>query len=170
MTTQLRLSNARRTRVLRDPITGFLVRQQLLIDLAHALTPGSTPSVLAVFDLGGFADYKRVAGRRASNRLVSRLSKRFESSIGSSGTCYSGRQGEFCAIVHTLINDSGPVLETAAAAIRNAGQSAAISALFGAVILPGEGSEPIDVLMLADERLAIAVRGSGQKRIRLREG
>ena len=60
---------------LANPLTGFGSRHNLIEDLTAALVPESSPRVVAVFDLAGWKDYRRVYGERESDVLIARLAE-----------------------------------------------------------------------------------------------
>ena len=138
---------------LTDPLTGFGSRHKLFADLTDALEPASPPSVLAVFDLAGESDYRRVFGDKAGDELIDRLAEQFARVVQPTGVCYHSRQDEFCALISRPIDDVRTMLFAAEAALKDEGESALITACFGAVFLPDEAADPIEAFMLADERL-----------------
>jgi diguanylate cyclase (GGDEF)-like protein len=71
-----------------DQLTGFRNRRTMLTDLERAVRAGSAPSVLAIFDLGGFKQYQRVCGHHAGDLLITRISAVLSSAIGAAGSCY----------------------------------------------------------------------------------
>jgi GGDEF domain-containing protein len=136
-----------------DPLTGFGSRHKLLADLTGALEPGSVPSVLAVFDLAGASDYRRVFGEKASDELIARLAEQFARLVQPTGVCYRPRQDEFCALVSRPIGDVSTMLVAVEDALKDDGRSSIITPRFGAAFLPDETTDPIEALMLAGERL-----------------
>lgn len=138
---------------LADPLTGFGDRRKLIADVAAALDPDSPPSVLAVFYLAGASDYRRMMGEESGDALIARLAEQFARLVPAAGTCYRSREDEFCALVTARVDDVSSMLDETANALREEGPSLLVTASFGAVLLPGEAEEPIEALMLADERL-----------------
>jgi hypothetical protein len=139
-----------------DRLPGFSDRDKLIDDLAQALRPGSKPSVLAVFALGGSSDYRREFGERASHDLTAQLGEAFALVIRPVGACYYvPREGEFCALVSVPIGDATSVLFAALDAVNRVGEPSVISASFGATFLTDEAADPIAALTLADERLGL---------------
>lgn len=137
-----------------DWTTGFGDRERLLADLTEALELGSPPSVLAVFDLGGASDYRRAFGERAGDALIARCAERFARAIQRDGVCYRPRRDEFCALIAKPTDDAMARLVEAEHALK-LGEPLLIAACFGATVLPDEAADPIELLMLADDRLNV---------------
>lgn len=138
-----------------DRLTGFGDRLKLIADLTEAVEPGSPPSVLAVFDIVGSSEYRRVFGERASDVLIARLATSFALVARPVGACYRPRADEFCVLAAGSLDRDGvrTMLTEAAYALLGEGEAFMISSWFGACVLPDEASEPTEALMLVDERL-----------------
>ncbi len=136
-----------------DPLTGFGSRHKLLADLTEALESGSAPSVLVVFDLAGASEYRRVFGEKAGEELIARLAEKFARLVQPTGLCYHPRQDEFCALVSRPIGDVSTMLLAVEHGLKDDGKSSLITPRFGAAFLPDETADPIEAIMLADERL-----------------
>jgi GGDEF domain-containing protein len=150
-----------------DPLTGFGDYQALIGDLIQALEPGSPPAVLAVFELGGSNDHRQALGERASDALIVRCAEQFGRVIRPAGLCYRPRRDEFCALLTGSIDELNGTLLAAAQAIQRGAEPCVLSACFGSAVLPEEASDPVDLLILADERLSLG-RGSSGPRERRR--
>ncbi len=148
-----------------DPLTGFGDHELLIADLTRALEPGSAAAVLAVFELVGWFDYRRAFGEPASDELIARRAARFAAVFGSSGACYRPRQGEFCALVGGQVDEVCAMLLVAEGVLAVEGGSDGVSSCFGAALLPDEADDPIDLLILADERLRLQL-GNPRRRER----
>jgi GGDEF domain-containing protein len=142
-----------------DYLTGFGDHDKLVTDLTEALTPGSPQAVLAVFELAGSSDYRQVYGELASAELIVRCAARFRRVIEPAGVCYRPRQDEFCALISGPIDKARATLYAAAHSIRGGKQPFLVSARLGAAVLPDEADDPIDLLILADERLQLLIKG-----------
>src|SRR5580704_14400997 len=94
----------------RDPLTGFADHERLIADLTTALEPGNHAAVLAVFELVGWSDYRRVFGEHASDELIARCATRFARVIQPAGVCYRSRQDELCALISGPIDDVATTL------------------------------------------------------------
>jgi GGDEF domain-containing protein len=154
---------------LSDPLTGFPTRRELIADLEVALDPTSSPSVLAVFDLVGWSDYRETFGEQASDQLTARLAHRFASVVHLArsakpfgnlslplGLCYRARQDEFCALINMPLDNVRHMLDDATEALTDEGRAVSVTAECGAVVLPEEAEDAVDALTLASERLTIA--------------
>lgn len=141
-----------------DRPTGFGDRHKLITDLTHALKPGSPPSVLAVFQLAGWYEHRRVFGVQASEELTTELAEAFALVVRPVGAYYYiPREGEFCALISQPIDDATSTLFAAEAALNDDAGASLITASFGATYLPDEAADPIEALTLADERLGLHV-------------
>ena len=140
--------------LLSDPLTGFGTRSKLLHDLEQAVQPESDPTLLVIFCLEGFEEYTDLLGRLESQSLLLRLAGRLATSLAPSAVCYRPRADEFAALVHTPIANVKPVLDNAILALREKGGIVAVSAAFGAAMLPDEASDAIGALTIADQRLS----------------
>jgi GGDEF domain-containing protein len=140
--------------VLVDPLTGFGTRHALLAALADSVDPGASATLLVVFSLDGFDEYAQLFGQLAARNLIVKLSGRLADALSPSGRCFRPRRSEFAALVETPITQAASVLDSAVVALRERAAPVAVSAAWGAAMLPGEASEPTEALALADRRLA----------------
>jgi GGDEF domain-containing protein len=137
-----------------DPLTGFRTRSALLADLAVAVEGARGPTLLVVFGLDGFDEYVTLFGSLAGRALLVKLGARLAGALGAGATCYRPRQDEFAALVPTTIGAVAEVLDRAVAALRERAAPVAVTAAWGAAMLPEEAADPVDALRLADTRLA----------------
>jgi GGDEF domain-containing protein len=137
-----------------DPLTGFGTRQALLARLARVVEQGGEPTLLVVFSLDGFDEYVSLFGSLAGRTLLVKLGARLADALGSGATCFRPRQDEFAALVAVPIEAVSEVLDGAVAALRERAASVAVSAAWGAAMLPDEANDPVAALKLADARLA----------------
>lgn len=145
---------------LTDPLTGFGNRRKLVEDLTEALLPTASPTLFVLFDLAGYGDYLSLYGQVRADDLLEGLSRRLSKKLADVGTCYRPRRDEFAALLHAPIETAQPLLDAALAALhkRDSDRHTSIASAFGAVLLPDEAEDVTDVMMLADERLALTVR------------
>jgi len=141
-----------------DPVTSFGDRDALLAAVEDALLAGSPPRVLAVFDLAGLDEHRRINGLIASDQLVLRLARRFADSLGASARCFRSRSDEFWALVDGAFDETRPRLDRALAVLREDGRTAEVRASFGVAFLPDEAEEPMEALMIADRELGVVRR------------
>ena len=137
-----------------DPLTGFGTRNGLLADLAATVEVDRGPTLLVVFGLDGFDEYVALFGSLAGRTLLVKLGARLADALGAGASCYRPRQDEFAALVPTTIGAVTEILDRAVAALRERAVSVAVSAAWGAAMLPEEADDPLGALKLADERLA----------------
>jgi GGDEF domain-containing protein len=135
-----------------DPLTGFGDHEKLIADLTTALEPGTDAAVLAVFELVGWRDYRRVLGEHASDELLARCATRFGRVIEPAGACYRSRQDELCALLTGPIEDVSTALFAAEDELNAEASASLVTACFGAAVLPDEAADPIELLILADQR------------------
>ncbi len=140
-----------------DPLSRFGDHERLIADLAAALEPARPQAVLAVFELVGADDYRQRFGEQAGEGLIRRGAERFARVIQPSGVCYRARQDEFCALVDGSIDETIPTLAAAEQALRDDEAAVLVSACFGAALLPDEAADPIELLILADQRLRLRI-------------
>jgi GGDEF domain-containing protein len=145
-------------------ITGFRNRDALIGDLERALIPGSSPSVLVVFALTGFADYRELVGKIESEKLFAGLAEALQAALGSGASCYLPRADEFVAVLRLPLESARPLLDAAEAALADAGRLAPITVAYGVTILPDEAEEPVEALILADQQLNIEARSRERRR------
>ncbi len=138
-----------------DRLTGFRDRDELMADLTAALEPQSAPSILAVFDLFGMNEFRLLHGERASDELTGRLAGTFARVVRSKGSCYRPRRDEFCVLLAGRIDedDLTDLLPEAARALWDVAEGSLVGSWYGACVLPDEASDPLEALMIADERL-----------------
>ena len=146
-----------------DPITGFRNREALMEDLAAALAPGRGACVLAVFDLAGAAEYRRVYGYLASDTLIARLASVFAEVMAAPARLYRSREDEFWALLDWPADSARALVDAATAALRRSGAEAHVIATSGIALLPAEAGDPMEALRVADSRLG-AVRRPRERR------
>ena len=66
--------------------------------------------------------------------------------------CYRSRWNEFCVILDRPVSSVMGLLDTAAESLVRQDEAVAVVPFFGAVVLPDEAVDPVEALMLADER------------------
>jgi GGDEF domain-containing protein len=142
-----------------DPLSsaslpGVGTRETLMAALETAVQPSSPPELLVLFRLEELDDYASTFGRDAVRSLLGRLVLRLTEALPPGTDCYQPRWDELAAVVPTTIAEAKPILDAAVAALRERNGTVAVSASWGAAMLPEEAGDPIAALDLADERLA----------------
>jgi two-component system cell cycle response regulator len=136
-----------------DVLTGLGNRRKLLDDLERLLDSGQTGAVLALFDLNGFKHYNDSFGHLAGDTLLARLGENLSGFAAGRGTPYRIGGDEFCLLLDRGDPASAETVAAAATALEEHGDGFAVSAAFGAVLVPSEASTPTDLLRLADQRM-----------------
>jgi diguanylate cyclase (GGDEF)-like protein len=135
-----------------DALTGLPNRRRLFADLERAVgRSGATRSVLMLFDLDGFKHYNDTFGHLAGDALLTRLGQALTRAVGGKGRAYRLGGDEFC-----VLGDAGARAElelVAPAALAEHGDGFAVTASYGAVVIPEEATDPRDALRLADQRM-----------------
>jgi GGDEF domain-containing protein len=137
-----------------DPLTGFGTRQALLARLSGVVEPAGEPTLLVIFGLDGFDEYVSLFGSLSGRTLLVKLAARLADGLGDGAECFRPRQDEFAALVPVPIQGVSEVFERAVAALRERAASVAVTAAWGAAMLPDEATDPVAALKLADARLA----------------
>jgi diguanylate cyclase (GGDEF)-like protein len=150
-----------------DPLTGLGTRHALLVALEDALGTAGRPLLLVLFSLDGFDDYTTLFGQLAGRNLIVKLAARLGEALGPAGRAFRPRQDEFAALVETQIAGATAVIDGAVAALRERAAPVAVTASWGAAVLPDEATDPIAALKLADDRL---VSNAPRRRRRNRRG
>lgn len=139
-----------------DPLTGLGTRAELMADLADAVEPTSPARTLALFDFAGFGAYVDLYGRLEGEALLVRLAGRLSEALEQPASFYRPRSDEFAALIQTSLAIAEPLLIAAVASLTSRFEHFEIIATFGAAVLPDEASEPVEALMLADQRLFVS--------------
>jgi diguanylate cyclase (GGDEF)-like protein len=146
-----------REQAVTDPLTGLGNRRKLATDLTEWLAPAADtsaePLVLMMFDLDGFKGYNDTFGHLAGDALLARLGGKLAAAVFPHGTAYRLGGDEFCALLPARLDQLQSMLARAAAALCERGETFAIQASCGAVLVPHEASTADYALQLADERM-----------------
>ena len=128
-------------------------REQLLIDLAAAVTPGEPVQLLVILRLGGFDDFTGRFGNGATEKLLDVVVSRLPAASGPSNFYYRPRKDELCGLIAGRLDGVEGALFAAAREISDTLGASGISLGFGTAILPHEASDAVDALALADSRV-----------------
>jgi diguanylate cyclase (GGDEF)-like protein len=146
---------------LTDALTTLGNRRKLASDLEQRL-PGASPElplVLVMFDLDGFKSYNDTFGHLAGDAVLARLGGKLADAMAAYGTAYRLGGDEFCVLVAAHAGELQSVLSLAADALEERGENFAVSASYGAVLLPYEAASLDYALQLADERMYARKKG-----------
>jgi GGDEF domain-containing protein len=142
----------------RPPSAGALVRlgtrEDLLADIGQAVQPGVAPRALVLLALDGFREYADRVGPLESRSLVSHLATRLDEAVRPVGSCYRAREDEFAVLCDADGATLEPLVDNAAATLRDPALRVSVAVAWGSVVLPEEASDPVGALKLADQRLA----------------
>jgi diguanylate cyclase (GGDEF)-like protein len=158
---------ALREQAVTDPLTGLGNRRKLATDLTERLggaaagldaaggPDGSEPEplVLMMFDLDGFKVYNDTFGHLAGDALLARLGSKLSAAVFPHGTAYRLGGDEFCVLLPARDGGLQAIVAQAAGALSERGETFAIQASCGAVLVPHEASTTDYALQLADERM-----------------
>jgi diguanylate cyclase (GGDEF)-like protein/PAS domain S-box-containing protein len=138
-----------------DPLTGLPNRRKLMEDLGRSLRLATreAPAFLLLFDLDGFKAYNDSFGHPAGDALLSRLGRRLRAAIKGRAVAYRMGGDEFCVLAELGVDGQEPLASAAAAALSEQGEGFSVTASYGSVVLPADGSSPSQALRKADQRL-----------------
>ncbi len=145
-----------REQAVTDDLTGLGNRRKLTADLGELLTrypASSEPRLLMLFDLNGFKTYNDTFGHLAGDALLARLGDKLADAVAPTGTAYRLGGDEFCALLAVDDLEVEARVAAAAAALSEHGETFALTASCGAVLLPHEATTADYALQLADERM-----------------
>jgi diguanylate cyclase (GGDEF)-like protein len=150
-----------REQALTDALTKLGNRRKLAADLQErvAVASHSRPLVLIMFDLDGFKSYNDTFGHLAGDAMLARLGGKLAAAVSPHGTAYRLGGDEFCVLVSPQPAELHTVLAVAAGALEESGENFAVSASYGAVLLPYEATTLDYALQLADERMYVHKKG-----------
>jgi len=103
--------------------------------------------------LDGFRDYVDRVGPLESRSVLADLAGRLDEVVSPAGTCYRAREDEFAVLCDASSGTLEPLVDNAAATLREPGIEIAVAVTWGSVVLPEEASDPVGALRLADQRL-----------------
>ena len=138
--------------VIAGPFTSIHDRDELLDDLEQAVETSARPSVLVVFGFERLKERLEAMLEPDGNVLLGRIARRLVDSTDDGVLLYESRRGEFCG----LFTGETATLDSLLAEIRRRLDEElhglGIHTTSGVVALPGEATEPIAALELADRR------------------
>jgi diguanylate cyclase (GGDEF)-like protein len=141
---------------LTDALTGIGNRRKLKLDLERGLKEASAdrPLLLMLFDLNGFKGYNDTFGHPAGDALLVRLAGALADAMaGHDGTAYRLGGDEFCVLAWVDPDATAPIVTAAAAALSEHGPGFAISASYGAILLPQDSQDVSEAMRLVDQRM-----------------
>ncbi len=144
-----------REQAITDPLTHLGNRRKLADELRERLAHASAgePLVLLLFDLDGFKSYNDAFGHLAGDALLARLGGKLAAAVAPAGDAFRLGGDEFCVLISAGPDQLHDVVTAAAEALDERGETFAIRASCGAVILPHEATNGDYALQLADKRM-----------------
>jgi two-component system cell cycle response regulator len=151
----LRILDGVRRDSLTDQLTGLGNRRRLMADLDVAIAEAGAgrPAVLALYDLDGFKLYNDTFGHPAGDALLSRLGEGMALALGDRGRAYRMGGDEFCALVEGDCDVARELVAVGGLALSEQGEGFSVTCSHGTVELPGEASDGVLALQLADQRM-----------------
>jgi diguanylate cyclase (GGDEF)-like protein len=146
-----RLLDESQRHALVDALTGLGNRRALVRDLDEHIAHASDdhPALLGLFDLDGFKHYNDTFGHLAGDALLTRLGERLRNDLRGHATVYRMGGDEFC-----LLGTAGDdMIQRAAAALCESGETFAITCSYGSARIPAEAATAEHALHLADQRM-----------------
>jgi diguanylate cyclase (GGDEF)-like protein len=150
---------------LTDALTGIGNRRKLKLDLERGLKDATTarPLLLMLFDLNGFKGYNDTFGHPAGDALLIRLASALATAMTEQGgSAYRLGGDEFCILAPVDPDATGPIVAAAAQALSDHGPGFAITASYGAILLPQETRDVSEAMRLVDQRM-YAQKTSGRR-------
>jgi diguanylate cyclase (GGDEF)-like protein len=138
-----------------DPLTDLGNRGRMQVDLERLceMATESSPVALLFLDLNGFKHFNDTLGHPAGDELLARLGRRLRDAMAEHGTAYRIGGDEFCVLLSCAASRFDEATKRAAEALTESGPGYAISASWGAAVVPSEADTPAAVLQLADVRM-----------------
>jgi diguanylate cyclase (GGDEF)-like protein len=139
-----------------DALTGLRNRRQLITDLDDACRRAGDNDryALVLYDLDGFKNYNDSFGHLPGDALLRRLGQKLELAVTGWGKAYRLGGDEFCLLAPLRGREGADgIAALGAEALHEEGEGFAISASYGAVLLPEEATSPSDSLATADLRM-----------------
>ena len=138
-----------------DSLTTLGNRPKLMRDLDRELRVASvgSPRLLVLFNLEAFKRYNDTYGHPAGDVLLARLGSKLERAVKPYGHAYRIGGDEFCVLVTTGVSSARTIIALAASALCEQGESVAIKASHGTVMLPHEARDASLALRVAEQRM-----------------
>jgi diguanylate cyclase (GGDEF)-like protein len=150
-----------REQALTDSLTNLGNRHKLAADAQKLLRQAgpSEPLLLILFDLNGFKSYNDTFGHPAGDAMLQRLGAKLRDAVAPWGCGYRLGGDEFCVLLNVEAPQLASAIAAGAGALDEHGANFAVSASYGAVLLPYEADSLEYALQLADERMYQRKRG-----------
>jgi diguanylate cyclase (GGDEF)-like protein/PAS domain S-box-containing protein len=140
-----------------DALTGLPNRRRLMEELERM----QDRRVLVFFDLDGFKLYNDSFGHPEGDLLLRRLARKLTDALGHAGLAFRLGGDEFCVLAPMHEGDGEALIDACCSALSEQGEGFAVTASWGAVILPDEADDATAALIMADQRM-YADKGNGR--------
>ena len=150
-----------REQAMTDALTRLGNRRRLSGDLGGQLVQASreSPLLLMLFDLDGFKAYNDTFGHIAGDVLLARLGYKLQAAVSPVGGAYRLGGDEFCVLLPAMRDGLETAVSAAVHALEERGETFAVTASCGTVLLPHEARTVDYALQLADERMYARKKG-----------
>jgi diguanylate cyclase (GGDEF)-like protein len=145
-----------------DELTELGNRRRLFDDLDRVLADRDARLVFVLYDLNGFKQYNDSFGHPAGDALLTRLGENLGQFVAGHGNAYRMGGDEFCVVLERGDDPIERVVDAGARALEEHGDGFAITAAYGAVLLPDEATNASEALRLADQRMYAQKTGDRQ--------
>jgi diguanylate cyclase (GGDEF)-like protein len=145
-----------------DELTELGNRRRLFDDLDSALADGDGRFAFVLYDLNGFKQYNDSYGHPAGDALLTRLGENLAHFVAERGNAYRMGGDEFCLVLERGEEPIDVLSATGAHVLEERGDGFAITAAYGAVLVPEEAGSASDALRLADQRMYAQKAGGRQ--------
>lgn len=138
-----------------DPVTQIANRRQLMKDLARVCQESSQarPALLALFDMNNFKAINDSFGHSEGDELLRRFAKVLADVAAGRGGAYRLGGDEFCLVLDGDLPFTRPLLERASELLVERREGVEVTSSFGYATLPGDTTEPLEALRIADRRM-----------------
>ena len=133
--------------------TSILDRSTLFRDLALAVSPDTSRSVLVLFGFEGLKEHLEAVSAASGDALLERLGTRLGKALGGFHSLYEPRRGEFCGLFEGGLAAVRSLLVTVPVELDDEVRPLPIRSSLGIAVLPDEATDPTYALALADRRL-----------------
>jgi len=133
----------------------FGSRGKLFADLDEVIATAESSKLIVLVEFVGLKQYADAVGQEASDELLARLGDRLVALVGSSGSFYSLRRAELCALVDDSAEGRTAFLDDLEAALGKDVDVYEVTPTFGIALVPDEAAAPLEALEIADQRLNV---------------
>ena len=133
----------------------FGSRGKLFADLDDVIAGAESSKLIVLVEFVGLKQYADAVGQQASDELLDRLGDRLVALVGSSGSFYSLRRAELCALVDDSVAGRAAFLDQLEEALGKDVEIYEVTPTFGIALVPDEAADSLEALEIADQRLNV---------------